>query len=218
MLFNLVKKDLILAKKYLIPTIIFAIVGPIFIYSKLGLSNGSFLSFLITLLFTEYILFNMIAISEDKYKGAALLCTTPYTRKSVIKAKYLLILIIFLGCFLLYNLATIIGASVGLERLSIFNAGTSLLIISLFFGVFIPVQIKFGYEKTRYISFILVFLTPFLLPVILQCIQSNNSTLDIHLFDLIPQGLKVWLPLVIAFVIFLLSMQGAIRIYSKKDL
>jgi hypothetical protein len=123
-----------------------------------------------------------------------------------------------LGCFLLYNLATIIGASVGLERLSIFNAGTSLLIISLFFGVFIPVQIKFGYEKTRYISFILVFLTPFLLPAILQWIQSNNFNLDIHLFDLIPQGLKVWLPLVIAFVIFLLSMQGAIRIYSKKDL
>lgn len=218
MLFNLVKKDFILAKKYLMPTIIFAIVGPIFIYSKLGLSNGSFLSFLITLLFTEYILFNMIAITEDKYKGAALLGTTPYTRKSVIKAKYLLILIIFLGCFLLYNLAIIIGGSVGLERLSISSAGASLLITSIFFGVLIPVQIKFGYEKTRYISFILIFLTPFLLPVILQWIQSNNVTLDIHLLDIIPQGLQVWLPFVLAFVIYLISMQGAIRIYSKKDL
>ncbi|ASS91256.1 hypothetical protein AP3564_14450 [Aeribacillus pallidus] len=54
MLLHLVKKDLILAKKYLLVMLIFAIVAPIFNNSKLGLSNGSFISFLTTVLFVEY--------------------------------------------------------------------------------------------------------------------------------------------------------------------
>lgn len=88
MLLHLVKKDLILAKKYLLFMLIFAVVGPIFINSKLVFDNGSFISFLITVLFVEFIVFNMVSMQEDKYRGAALLCTTPHTRNGVIKANF----------------------------------------------------------------------------------------------------------------------------------
>ncbi|TCL47070.1 ABC-2 family transporter [Thermolongibacillus altinsuensis] len=216
MLLHLVKKDLILAKKYLLVMLIFAIVAPIFINSKLGLSNGSFISFLTTVLFVEYILFNMISFQEDKYKGAALLCTTPYTRNGVIKAKYVFILVIFIACFLLYNLAAVIGASYGLTRLSIYSVGVALLIISVFFGILIPVQTKFGYEKTKYIFLIMIFLTPFTLPTIIEWYQSIDININIDLP--IPQSIKDWIPFAIAVLMGLISMIISIRIYSRKNL
>ncbi|MED4728304.1 ABC-2 transporter permease [Aneurinibacillus migulanus] len=216
MLFHLVKKDLILAKKYLLVMLIFAVVAPIFFYSKLRFSNGSFASFLITVLFMEYILFNMVSMQEDKYGGSALLCTTPYTRNGVIKAKYLYVLVIFIGCFLLYNLATAIGSSIGLARLNIYSVGIALLIISVFFGILIPIQTKFGYEKTKYIFFILIFLTPFILPAIIEWYQSTNFNINFSLS--LPQTVKVWMPFVISILIGLISMIISIRIFSKKNL
>lgn len=216
MLFHLVKKDLILAKKYLLVMLIFAVVAPIFFYSKLGFSNGSFASFLITVLFMEYILFNMVSMQEDKYGGSALLCTTPYTRNGVIKAKYLYVLVIFIGCFLLYNLATAIGSSTGLARLNIYSVGIALLIISVFFGILIPIQTKFGYEKTKYIFFIMIFLTPFILPAIIEWYQSINFNINFSLS--LPQTVKVWIPFVISILIGLISMVISIRIFSKKNL
>ncbi|GED17736.1 ABC-2 transporter permease [Aneurinibacillus migulanus] len=216
MLFHLVKKDLILAKKYLLVMLIFAVVAPIFFYSKLRFSNGSFASFLITVLFMEYILFNMVSMQEDKYGGSALLCTTPYTRNGVIKAKYLYVLVIFIGCFLLYNLATAIGSSIGLARLNTYSVGIALLIISVFFGILIPIQTKFGYEKTKYIFFILIFLTPFILPAIIEWYQSTNFNINFSLS--LPQTVKVWMPFVISILIGLISMIISIRIFSKKNL
>lgn len=216
MLFHLVKKDLILAKKYILVMLIFADVAPIFIYSKLGFSNGSFASFLITTLFVEYILFNTISLSEDKYRGSALLCTTPHTRNGVIKAKYLFILVIFIGCFLLYNLATAIGASTGLARLHIYSVGIALLIISVFFGILIPIQTKFGYEKTKYIFFIMIFLTPFILPAIIEWYQSSHFNINFSLP--LPQSIKTWMPLIISFLIGFISMCISLRIFSKKNL
>ncbi|MEY8190167.1 ABC-2 transporter permease [Peribacillus simplex] len=216
MLFHLVKKDFILAKKYLLFMVIFAVIGPIIIYSKLGFDNGSFTSFLITVLFTEYILFNMVSMQEDKYVGSALLCTTPHTRNGVIKAKYLFVLVIFIGCFLLFNLAGAIGSSTGLARLNIYSIGIALLIISIFFGILIPIQTKFGYEKTKYIFFILIFLTPFILPTIIEWYQSMNFNINFHLP--LPQTVMVWMPFMISIFIILISMIISIKIFSKKNL
>jgi len=196
--------------------LVFAVVGPIFIYSKLGFDNGSFTSFLITVLFTEYILFNMVSMQEDKYRGSALLCTTPHTRNGVIKAKYLFVLVIFIGCFLLFNLAAAIGSSTGLARLNINSIGIALLIISVFFGILIPIQTKFGYEKTKYFFFILIFLTPFILPTIIEWYQSMNFNINFHLP--LPQTVMVWMPFVISIFIILISMIISIKIFSKKNL
>lgn len=216
MLFHLVKKDLILAKKYILFMLVFAVAGPIFIYTKLGFSNGSFVSFLITLLFIEYILFNTISLQEDKYKGLALLCTTPHKRKGVIKAKYLLLLVIFIVSFLLYNLAAAIGASSGLTGLDAFSVGIALLVISIFFGILIPVQTKFGYEKTKYIFFIIIFLTPFMMPSVIEWYHSKNFSLSLPLQ--LPNAVKLWVPFIVSLLIGFISMIISIRIFSKKNL
>ncbi|MDQ0087666.1 hypothetical protein J2T12_001072 [Paenibacillus anaericanus] len=167
MLISLVRKDLLIAKKYLLLMFIFAIVGPIFISSELKFLNGSFISFLITVLFLEYIIFNSVSMAEDKYKGSALLCTTPYTRDAIVRAKYLFVLVIFIMSLITYTITASV-TPLGLDRLNITNVGISLLTLSFFFGVLIPVQFKFGYEKTKMIFFFVVFLTPFIFPTIVQ--------------------------------------------------
>lgn len=216
MLFHLVKKDFILAKKYLLVMLLFAVVGPIFICSQTGLGNSSFESFLITVLFAEYILFNTVSMQEDKYKGSALICTTPHTRNGVIKAKFLFILVIFIGCFLLYNFATAISSSIGLKQLDISNVGIALMIISIFFGILIPVQTKLGYEKTKFIFFIIIFLTPFLLPRIIEWYQSMNFNFSIS--SALPYSIEVWIPYAVSFLIGLMSMLISIQIFSKQNL
>lgn len=82
MLFHLVKKDFLLAKKHLAFMLGVAFVLPVFISSKLPVS-GSFLAFFISWLYFVYLLFNTVSMIEYKYKGAALLCAT---RSNIISA------------------------------------------------------------------------------------------------------------------------------------
>lgn len=215
MLISLVRKDLLIVKKYLLIMFIFAIVGPIFISSELKFLNGSFIGFLITVLFLEYIIFNSVSMAEDKYKGSALLCTTPYTRDAVVRAKYLFVLVIFIISLITYTLTASV-TPLGLERLNITNVGISLLTLSFFFGVLIPVQFKFGYEKTKMFFFSVVFLTPFLFPTIVQWLQSHNLEMNIMLP--FPHILQVCFLYLLSLLVVLISMLLSKQIYAKKNL
>lgn len=218
MLFHLVKKNFILAKKYLLIMLIVAVVCPIFVYSRIGFNNGSAVSFLYTVLLVEFILYNSTSLLEDKYRGAALLCTTPYTRNNVVKAKYLFVLVIFICSFILYNLSTVIGAATGIERLNLVSIGISLLVVSIFYGILIPVQIKYGYEKTRFIFFLLIFIAPFILPYLLRWIQLSNLTFDFNLISKIPKIIIDMVLFVISFIFGIISLLISTHIFSKKNL
>lgn len=215
MLLNLVKKDLLLAKNYLIFMILLAIGGPIFIEMKIGSMSGGFISFFIIVLFVEYMLFSTVSLAEDKYKGASLLCATPYTRNALVKARYLFVLLIFICCYIIYTMTAVL-APVHLEMLNISAFGVSFLFLTIYFGVVIPAQYRFGYEKIKYISFFIIFLSPFILPGIAEWWHSNNISLQIT-FPY-PQIIQDLVPSAIALVIGFVSMLISINIYSRKDL
>ncbi|WBW95782.1 ABC-2 transporter permease [Oceanirhabdus sp. W0125-5] len=215
MLLNLVKKDFVLAKKYLLVSFIFTVGIPLFITTKINFNTGGFLEFFITVIYIEYMLFNTVSMSEDKYKGSALLCTTPYTRNRLVKAKYLFILVIFLSIYIIYTITAIL-APLSIANLSIVTVGRVLLITSIFWGILIPIQYQFGYEKTKYIGFCFIFISPFVVPYIITCLQSNNISLNLTLP--FPQILQDLLPYLIALVFGYISMLISIHIYSKKNL
>lgn len=215
MLFHLVKKDFILAKKYLLFILMAAIGMPVFIHTRIGYMSGGFLDFVITVLLVVYLLFNTVSMAEDKYRGAALLCATPYTRNAVVKAKYLFILIVFLCCYILYAIIAWI-VPIDMKMLDISTVGISLLVTAMYFGVMIPVQYRFGYEKTKYISNSLIFITPFVFPTIIKQLQSNNIHLRITLP--FPQMMQDLIPCFIALVMGFISMMISVSIYSKKNL
>lgn len=215
MLINLVRKDLIIAKKYLLIMLVFAVVGPIFISSKLNFPNAGFISFLLTVLFVEYIMFNSVSLVEDKYKGSALLCATPYTRTTLVQSKYLFVFVLFIISLMIYTITSLIEP-LGLEKLNVYAVGISLLTLSIFFGILIPLQFKFGYEKTKYIFFGVVFLTPFILPYVAQFFQSHN--INLIFTRSIPSIIKEWLPYFISLMMGIISMMISSRIYAKKNL
>ena len=220
MIYNMVKKDFLLVKKYLMLTIIFAILGPIFIVNQEGLVGGTFIGFFITAWFVQYMLFNSISMYEDKYKGSLHLCTTPYTRRSLVKGKYMFIIVTFIISTLIYvGVASLEGITIpfinmtfNLPMITVRDLGMSSLIISALYGIFIPLQYKFGYEKTKYIAWIITFLSPIVLPFILKVMVLNNTDLQISsiYFDLVP--------FLLAIIIGVISMNISTCIYSKKDL
>ena len=56
MLFNLVKKDFILAKKYWLLMLAFAIGAPIYVETQTHTMSGGLLGFLVTVLLSEYMI------------------------------------------------------------------------------------------------------------------------------------------------------------------
>lgn len=214
MLINLVKKDLILVKKYLLIMFIFMAAAPLYLSSKLTFSGGGFAGFLITVLFFEYILFSYVSKFEDKYKGAALICATPYTRNAFVKAKYLFVFVLFI-CSVIIHIITVSIAPSSMERLNVHSFGITFLALSLLFGILIPVQFKFGYDKTRMISFVIVFITPIILPALVQWMESHPIQLN---FALIPQAIQAWIPCLVSLIIGVISMMVSLNIYAKKDL
>ena len=193
---------------------IFAIGAPIFIQSKNNLNDGGFLSFFLTVFMTQYLLFNMVSMSEAKYKGSALLCATPYTRNALVKAEYLFLLVIFVCCYVIFT-TTVFLASIDMKLLNISVMGISLLTTTLFFGIILPIQYQFGYEKTNFI-FRIIFMIPFfVLPSIWNFLKSSNISFQIPSFPPIIQAL---FPGFLALLIGYISMIVSIHIYSKKDL
>ncbi|MDF9468589.1 ABC-2 transporter permease [Bacillus sp. FSL K6-0273] len=215
MLINLVVKDIMLVKKYFSVLLVFAAIAPIYLSTQLKLNDGGLIGFLLTVVFMEHILFGTISKFEDQYKGATLLCATPYTRSAFVKAKYLFLLVVFLCASIIRMITSIIIPS-GIENLSINALGITFLVVSILFGILLPFQFKFGFDKTRMISFIVVFLTPFVAPTLIKEIQLShlNFTLPLPF----PSIIMAWMPCLISIVISIISMIISLKIYAKKDL
>ncbi|WP_369622707.1 ABC-2 transporter permease [Bacillus cereus] len=215
MLINLAVKDILLVKRYFFILLVFAAIAPIYLSTQLHLNDGGLIGFLLTVVFMEHILFGTISKFEDQYKGAALLCATPYTRSAFVKAKYLFLLVVFLCASIIRMIISIIIPS-GIENLSINALGITFLVVSILFGILLPFQFKFGFDKTKMISFIVVFLTPFVAPTLIKEIQLShlNFTLPLPF----PSIIMAWMPCLISIVISIISMIISLKIYAKKDL
>lgn len=215
MLFHLVKKDFILAKKYWLIMIIFAIVFPLYINFKPGVPMKEFIAFFLVTLFIQFIMFNTVSLIEYKYKGSILLCTTPYTRKAIVLSKYIFLLIIFAGCYILNTLLSLIFPKI-VDGLNVFEIGISFLIVTLIFGVVIPMQYYFGYEKSKYIFSLIIFLSPFLSSFIIKSLQSNSISVS-TMFPLSPI-LQICFLGLSAVLIGWFSFHLSLKIYSKQNL
>ena len=193
--------------------ILIAVGAPLFVAASTSFSGGGFLGFFIAVIYMEHFLFATVSVAEEKYKGAALLCATPYTRNALVKAKYISSLVVFIITYIIYTTMTFVG-HLGIEKVNIFTFGIALMIISIIWGAIIPTQYKFGYENTKYISVIIIVLSVMVVPNILKWLSTENINLDITM----PQIIQNLLPYLIALVVSLVSMIISTNIYAKKDL
>ncbi|UOW69381.1 ABC-2 transporter permease [Paraclostridium bifermentans] len=214
-MFNLLKKDFIMIRNFWPFFIMFSILGPIFINYQTRGFDSSFISFIITILFLEFILYGSVSRLEEKNKGCILLTTIPYSRSQIVKSKYLFIGAIFIIAYVLYMIAALI-TPIEMNFLSIESIVISFLVIAVCFGIYIPIQYKYGTEKTKYISSCFVLISPLSLPAVIKWIQSKN--IDLEIINKVPNLLKYMVIILLALVVLEISIKISINIYDNKDL
>jgi hypothetical protein len=214
MILYLVKKDFLLIKKYLILTVLVAFGIPLFVASQVPELMG-LAAFLVTVIFTAYMPLQSVSLAETKYpKATTLLCTTPYTRSAMIKARYLFFLILFVFCCIAYAVLSLVIPRI--KMLSVMDIILSFLIFSVVFGAYIPLQYKFGFEKMKYVLMAMLFATSFLMASIIKSFMRASINLDV--FGNLPLPIHYTAWLVVALIVVSISLSASIRIFEAKEL
>lgn len=210
----LIKKDIFLVKKYLLVILAISIAFPIFI-SYNAASVMGFAAFMITVMFAEYMALQSVSLAETKYpKAEALLCSSPYMRKYMVVARYLFFALLFIIITLIYEL--VVAVLPDAVTLSLFEISLTLLIGSILLGICLPLQYKLGYEKMKYVLMVVILLTPFLLPYIVEWLAASN--LNISFIESVSLSMKTALCFALTIVINVLSIVASIHIYKGKEL
>ncbi|GCD11591.1 ABC-2 transporter permease [Clostridium tagluense] len=218
MLLHLVKKDFLLVKKYLPLFVILPFAIPLLIMIQAShLTQVSqflgLIAFVLSVIFAVFMLYQYVLMAEMKYpKAEALLCSTPYSRSALVKARYAFLLLIFAYCCVAYNLLALLFAKI--EYLTPFSYLIALLISVILFGVYTPLQYKLGFEKTKYFFMILIMGSPFSLTLLIKA----NIKLDFTRFSAMPMFVQYLIPIVAIIAILFISMKVSIKIYLKKEL
>jgi hypothetical protein len=140
---NLIFKDLILNKRYLLWVGVFYVAYLGFFGSRLSsprlaLLVGAFMSALMPLLnYTR----------EDKFKAALLSCSLPSTRKQIVRSRYVLSWLLMLAVYLLIvpAMAFFPGGKLGLASLvNVHSIFLFLTVLTLVFAVLMPLLLRFG--------------------------------------------------------------------------
>ena len=87
------------------------------------------------------------------------------------------------------------------------------LIISVFIGIYLPIQYKFGYEKTKFAFGVIIVASPFILPLLMRAGSLNLSFLSMFSPYLVYGGIVL-----IGFAVLAISASLSIKIYDKADL
>ncbi|CAG7838687.1 hypothetical protein CLOHAE12215_00021 [Clostridium haemolyticum] len=212
MLLNLVKKDILLVKKYLPLMMILPFAIPVLVMVQvpqlLGLS-----AFIVSAIFSVFMLYQYVLMAEMKYpKAEALLCSTPYSRSIIVKARYTFLLLIFAYCCGAYNILALIFSKI--KYLTLYNYIIALLILVILFGVYMPIQYKLGFEKTKYFFMILILGTPLVIPLLIRAHIKFQFT---GLFKL-SMFFHYLILIVFIMAILFTSINISIKVYSKKEL
>ena len=148
MLFALLKKDFLIVKKYvLIMLVVIALIPPVMRW-RTPEFTGVF-GFILSVIFGVFMLLQYVSLKEYQFpKAVTLLCATPFSRKTIVSSKYIFCMAIYAICCIVFELETLFMPGLGTSDIKLF--AFMFLIVSVFIGIYLPIQYKFGYEKTKF--------------------------------------------------------------------
>jgi ABC-2 type transport system permease protein len=212
MLLNLVKKDFLLIKKNVF-IMMFAVIAIVLFFLWQAPALAGFPSFLLMVLYAEIILCQSVSMMEAKYpKASALVCAAPYSRSTFVAAKYVFALFIFAFCYIVYSLMALFVPKAG--SLDLFTALAALLVIILLYGIYMPLEFKFGFEKTKFAFTITLFAATFGVSML----YGTHIKIDLSWLSAIPAVVQLLALVLINIAILAISMKASIRIYARKEL
>lgn len=211
MLWHLLKKDILIIKKYIYIMMGLSILIPLFIVWRIP--QFSTLGFVFSVSFTEFILCQYLFMKEHEYsKASALLCAAPYTRWMLVASKYLFLIMIYIYCVASYS---ILAAFIPLlEPLSMQLVLSILLVATVIYCLYLPIQYKIGYEKTKFILSLIIISVPYLSVFIIKM----GVLTKLNYFSTISLPVQYIVLSILTILVLVISSLISIKIYSAKEL
>lgn len=157
-------------------------------------------------------LLQYVSLKEYQFpKAATLLCATPFSRKAIVSSKYIFCMAIYAICCIVFELETLFMPGLGTSDIKLF--AFMFLIVSVFIGIYLPIQYKFGYEKTKFAFGVIIMASPFILPLFMRAGSLNLNFLSMFSPYLVYGGIVL-----IGFATLAISASLSIKIYDKADL
>ena len=142
MIFNLIKKDILIVKKYVLIMFAAAVLIPPFMLWRAPEYTG-ILGFMLSVIFCVLMLLQYVSLKEYQFpKAATLLCATPFSRKMMVLSKYIFCIAVYIACCVIYAIETLLIPALGTVNVTMFFL--MLFVTSLFIGVYLPLQYKIG--------------------------------------------------------------------------
>ena len=132
-------------------------------------------------------------------------------RVSIVSSKYIFCMAIYAICCIVFELETLFLPGLGTSDIKLF--AFMFLIVSVFIGIYLPTQYKFGYEKTNFAFRAIIVASPFILPLLMRAGSLNLNFLSMFSPYLVYGGIVL-----IGFAILAISASLSIKIYDKADL
>ena len=174
-IYNLFKKDFLLIRKYL-PIILGVImIFPIFISYRTPLfqRSGNILYDALVLMIT-FMVYHSVSMEEMKQKGEIYLRITPMQSNKIAIAKYIVVTFSFVITTALFLILSNIPIT-NVGKIDIKNIFLVFVLIEIFFSIYIPMTFKFGYVKLQLISTSIIFVSPFIIPLIANHVENDMT-------------------------------------------
>ena len=199
MLFQLVKKDFLIVKKYVLIMFAVCILFPVFLLWR-SPEYAGILGFVLITIFSIFMLLQYVSLKETQYpKASTLLCALPFSRKNIVLSKYIFCILIYLACCLIFGIETLIFPQ--LRSIGYKVPILLFMVVSLFLGVYLPAQYKLGYEKTKLFFVVLIMASPF---IFAQSLKIENSFIT-NILDNINPVFLVTCSMIASFLILIVS-------------
>lgn len=221
-LLALSRKNLVLIKKYIIIFLFYTLALP-YVYVRIVENKNELVFWLISfidLLIMLIVIVNTIEIADEKNNRVLhILCAAPYKREEIVLSKYLFDYMIFAVYWLLIGAESLCLRS-NFLHINILSVLSIFLVCSLYRGIMIPFQLKFGYSKTKNIFTFISFGLIFGIPIITNLIEMKRifdlfENIALFKMDYYVQCIIVAL---FAVIVNIISYVVSIRIFRNKDL
>ena len=211
MIFSLIKKDILIVKKYVLIMFAAAVLIPPFMLWRAPEYTG-ILGFMLSVIFCVLMLLQYVSLKEYQFpKAATLLCATPFSRKMMVLSKYIFCIAVYIACCVIYAIETLLIPALGTVNVTMFFL--MLFVTSLFIGVYLPLQYKIGYEKTKFAFVVVIMASPFILP---QLMKMEN--VNLNFLSAFSPLLVCGSALVFSWIILIVSVVLSMKFYGETDL
>lgn len=227
-MFNLVWKDLLLLKRYLL----FASLYGVFALFAFGSMKGAALSS--GTIGASYMLLIQACAKDDKNKSEVMLNSLPLRRRDIVLAKYLSVFLYaalaILSFLLAQGVVSVTGIPISISQISLEGIVGALVNMIVLISFYYPIYFKLGYLRSNMVGMILFFAC-FFLPISLAQIVHGLGGVGnpaLRNTETIMQRVVGWLQtqagwqissylLALGLILMAASVRLSLRFYSRRE-